>query len=357
MNVVFLEAYDGGSHRQFAKELLEKIPFSSTYYGLPPRHWRWRLQGSHFSLSQWANENLNNQDVVFILSSLTDSAAFRGLLKKKLRNCPIITYMHEYQGAYPIKKNIGEKNAKIISREIAPAHHLNQVLSSDLTVFNSTFHRDHAIKEMNQFLKRRGEGSFQLEPEDYPILPIGISPHPCLSQMSTRDIDILWNHRIEYDKNPEAFLDLALQLVERKPETTFAILGDDNLKVFQPLLRKYPDNILAQGFISKEQYWQVLHRCKLAPITSFHDFQGLSLLEAMSVGVIPIAPRRMVYPEHLMNFPQLLYQKEAELFELTERFLVQDHQYLRDELKQKSGQFLWENLIERWNLFLKNFSA
>lgn len=355
MKIIFLEAYDGGSHRQFAKQLLDHLPFESTYYGLPPRHWRWRLQGSHYELSRWANENVHESRGVFVLSSLTDGAAFKGLLKKELQSFPIITYMHEYQGAYPIKKALGEENAELINREIVPATHLNQLLASDKTVFNSHFHRDLAIAEINKFLKRRGENDLQLEAADYEVIPVGLNPLPELGEID-RDIDLLWNHRMHFDKNPLGFLKFFLTLIKEKPDLKVALIGDDDLSPFSEMIEKYPQNIVAKGYVEKEEYWEILKRSKVQPITSYHDFQGLSLLEAMAMGVIPVAPERMVYPEHLADF-DLLYQTDDELLRKCSHYLRQESPELRARLMKKTEEFHWENLLPQWLKLLKKISA
>ena len=38
--------------------------------------------------------------------------------------------------------------------------------------------------------------------------------------------------------------------------------------------------------------------------TSLHDFQGLSILEAVSRGCLPLLPKRVVYPEYFSERPR-----------------------------------------------------
>ena len=52
------------------------------------------------------------------------------------------------------------------------------------------------------------------------------------------------------------------------------------------------------GFIqSKTDYQQLLAECDLVLSTALHDFQGLSVLEAVQAGCIPLLPDHLVYPE------------------------------------------------------------
>ena len=79
------------------------------------------------------------------------------------------------------------------------------------------------------------------------------------------------------------------------------------------------DEIINWGFVeSKAEYYKILNQSDILPVTSHHDFFGISIVEAMSYGVYPLLPNRLAYPEHipaelksdcLYNNSQDLYQK------------------------------------------------
>ena len=361
MKLFFLEAFDGGSHAQFSKELLDYFP--GEYFGLPARHWKWRLQGSHFQLAEWANDNIK-EECLFFFTSLTDIASFRGLLKKNLRSSPIILYMHENQMEYPHNTlSPSHVTDLTLKKEVIPSFHLNQVLACDKLIFNSHYNLKTTFSHLRGFCKRRQEkslfGRLERIERSSQVLPVGIqSPNQELKSFEERNIDFLWNHRWDYDKNPSSFQNLSLALIKEFPHLKIALLGEDSQKsdVFSQL-KGHSQNIVKEGFLNnREEYWSTLTSSKILPVTSIHDFQGISLLEAMISGVIPLVPNRMVYPEILQELPQLIYNSQNELEEKCHHFITQDSP-LRERVKEIATPFLWQNILPAWKKNINSFSS
>ncbi|HMB39377.1 MAG TPA: glycosyltransferase, partial [Wenzhouxiangellaceae bacterium] len=111
---------------------------------------------------------------------------------------------------------------------------------------------------------------------------------------------IAWNHRWEYDKNPDLFADAMIALAERDVEFRLALLGQRHRRTHQALarLRKtLPDRIIADGDLSADEYRAMLGRAGIAVSTAIHEFQGLGMLEAASAGCLPLVPDALCYPE------------------------------------------------------------
>ena len=336
MNIYFLEAYDTGSHRYFHQKLEEQLKFLKKdikfhVISLKGRHWRWRLQGSHFQLGNDLNSlfknNNNEKPDLIITTSLTDSAALRGLLSAELRSVPLIQYMHENQMSYPLAPNEHVYQRDHLIREhIIPAFHLNQILAADYTIFNSSFHQRVFFEGLEKFCLSRPDYSplslIKDLKEKTHVIPIPIEfPNSPLATFSERKECVLWNHRWEHDKNPHGFFQFARSLLAIKSDVNFCLLGENNHSPppeFTKFKNDYPQNITAYGYLeSRQAYLKQLSQNRLLPVTSYHDFLGLSVLEAMAFGVIPLLPNRLVYPELIPPelHSELLYDSEAQLLE------------------------------------------
>jgi glycosyltransferase involved in cell wall biosynthesis len=102
-------------------------------------------------------------------------------------------------------------------------------------------------------------------------------------------------------------------------DVSFCLLGENNHTPppeFTTFKDDYPQSITAYGYLeSRQAYLKQLSQNRLLPVTSYHDFLGLSVLEAMAFGVIPLLPNRLVYPELIPPelHAELLYDNEAQL--------------------------------------------
>ena len=73
------------------------------------------------------------------------------------------------------------------------------------------------------------------------------------------------------------------------------------------------------GYVSsKNDYYKVLSKCDLVLSTSLHEFFGVAIIEACLLGVYPILPNRLVYPE--LYPKECLYSTEAQLIKKLKYF-------------------------------------
>lgn len=66
------------------------------------------------------------------------------------------------------------------------------------------------------------------------------------------------------------------------------------------------------GYASnKKDYYKILSKCDVVLSTSTHEFFGVSVIEACLLGVYPLLPNRLVYPELYPR--ECLYSTNAQL--------------------------------------------
>ena len=133
---------------------------------------------------------------------------------------------------------------------------------------------------------------------------------------------IVWNHRWEFDKNPNDFFQALFILAERGIDFRVAVLGEcfsKQPKEFILAREALGDRIVHFGYAeSFADYAAWLWRTDILPVTSKQDFFGASVVEAIYCGCLPLLPRRLAYPEVLpvQQFAGCFYQEFDGLVEL-----------------------------------------
>src|SRR5687768_6313148 len=108
---------------------------------------------------------------------------------------------------------------------------------------------------------------------------------------------ILWNHRWEHDKDPDAFFEALLQL---QCPFRLIVCGERYAEappIFGEAQETLRSKILHFGFAPGAEYQALLMRSHLAVSTAKHEFFGLSVLEAVHFGARPLVPDRLSYRE------------------------------------------------------------
>ena len=238
MKFILVEPYDGGSHHYFNATLMGylKESFSGAVVdlvSLSPRHWRLRFLTGHLSLAQMCNElKGHDEKSIIITNSLMDVSAFKSQLRGKLRDCKIVTYFHENQMSYPLNpQSPGAAFSRNYRDHFYPLVHLNQILASDVTVFNSVFCKSDTFSKVQSWLSSRQEkievGPLKKKEEDAYVIPItGFKGEGIRLEFKERPKKIIWNHRWEFDKNPRDFFKVLRALFTKKSDLQAAIMGE-----------------------------------------------------------------------------------------------------------------------------------
>jgi glycosyltransferase involved in cell wall biosynthesis len=270
-------------------------------------HWKWRMHGGAITLAQKLNNSNFIPDLI-IVTDMVNLGDFKSLLKKQLKQIPIILYFHENQLMYP-KTKLDTDNKQQRDNHYGFINFTSSLIA-DKILFNSNFHKNGFINSLNKFLSKFPDYSLKSNINEISnkssVLPIGIKMNDKVPLKTKNKIPIiLWNHRWEHDKNPEDFFNILFQLKKDSISFKLNIIGENfknSPEIFQTAKEKLKDEVINWGFIqSKEEYFKILSESDLLLVTSNHDFFGISIIEAISFGVFPLLPNRLAYPEHIPN--------------------------------------------------------
>lgn len=299
--IVLLSAYDAGSHRRWREQLAASQPqFQWDMLALPPRFFRWRIRGNALS---WLNEPaLHKPCDLLIATSMVDLALIRGF-HPHLARTPCLLYMHENQFAYP---DSGQQHSSAEPRMV----NLSSAVAADRVLFNSAWNRRSFLDGARNFLDRMPDalpnGLVTGLGKKSRVLPVPIGDH--LFESSSRRLQsdcphLLWNHRWEYDKAPDRLLLLLDALADMGQDFRLSVVGEQFRKspdACGQIRQRHEARILHWGFLpDRAEYDRLLGQADVAVSTALHDFQGLSVLEAMASGCMALAPDRLAYPEYV----------------------------------------------------------
>ncbi|TBW59399.1 DUF3524 domain-containing protein [Marinobacter halodurans] len=299
--VLLLSGYDAGSHRRWREQLVASQPaFEWQVLTLPPRYFRWRIRGNALS---WLDEPLlaEHWDLV-VATSMVDVTGLRAF-HRHLATVPVLLYMHENQFAYP---DSGDQHASVDHQMV----NLYSALSADWVAFNSDWNRTSFLTGIRNLLARLPdavpEGVAERIDGKSEVLPVPIGDH--LFAGEERAIDrhcphLLWNHRWEYDKGPDRLFALLEQLVARGQDFRLSVVGEQfrrQPEAFAAIRERYAEHLVHWGYLAQRQdYDNLLRQADVVISTALHDFQGLSMLEAIAAGCLALAPERLAYPEYI----------------------------------------------------------
>lgn len=297
--ILLLSAYDTPSHRGWCKGLQKYLPeFEWTYLTLPGRYFSWRIRGNPFSWLGNSAEILNQQFDTILATSMVDLATICGLFPN-LGRARKIVYFHENQFDYPLSELQKSRNLEAMMVQLYSS------LAADVVLFNSDYNRDSYFTGVQKFLKMMPDfNSFNpLEKvkKIIHILPVPINSRERYSQNLERiPNSIVWNHRWEYDKNPEAFFEACRYLKEWKVDFKLIVMGQQFRKqpdIFTKAKAEFSEEILCWGEQPYEDYLNWLQKAEWVISTAIHEFQGVAVMEAVQAGCNPAVPNRLSYPQ------------------------------------------------------------
>lgn len=314
LSALLLSAYDARSHSLWRRRIVEMTPaIRWQQLTLQPRNFNWRIRSNSL---HWAFSNRNELIAPYdflLATSMVDLSSLRGFIPQ-LAEIPNIIYFHENQFAYPNNK----QKRKNIEPLLIP---LYSALCADKIVFNSKYNQTTFIKGVKKLFNKlpdKTPDSIFEKLEDSIIIPVPISiPENRIAKHRPSDyLEVIWNHRWEYDKGPELLLAITKLIAAKSLPIRLHIVGERfhqspiEFIEIQKYLRIQSDTMnmeLGQfGYIEDaDNYHRLLWDCDVVLSTALHDFQGLAIQEACLAGCTPLAPKALVYPEYLAE--QFLY--------------------------------------------------
>lgn len=317
---------------------------------LPPRYFSWRMRGAPLSALAMDPVALSGEYVLIVATSSVDLATLQSI-HPTLRNTKSILYFHENQFDYP-KAN---QPQTVVDWQMVSIY---SAIRADRVVFNTDYNRTSFLYGAKRLFKKLPD----LVPKNVmsdiekksSVLPVSILASPITSERSINEsndlVKVLWNHRWEWDKSPELLKAIIRETAVRKLPIQFIITGQQfrtSPKDFDEIKTQYSECIFHIGFVeNNNDYVAMMSQCSIVLSTAIHEFQGISVLEAVSQGCVPLLPNRLSYTEIFNG--QYLYNCEGEIDEQASSAVSQLQSWLANELPPAPNvsRFLEENLTQ-----------
>jgi len=321
MRILLVEPFYGGSHKVWADNVQEIFGDIVDIITLPDRFWKWRMEGGAWELArQYKNQSISYD--VIVVSDLINLSLFLSLADIDRKQTRVLFYMHENQLSYPWSKT--DKDVGLDRDRHYGFINIMNTIVADQVFFNSRFHREDFGNAIEPFLSVFPDSKIEFTKTDLDkksdVLPIPLHLKKMIGQPKIQKANqvVLWNHRWEYDKNPDLFFNTLFQLKEEGLDFKLNVIGQKYKRypeIFDVAAKELSEEILHFGYVkSNDDYLDILAESTVLPVSSNHDFFGISVIEAMAAGCVPLFPRRLVYPDHLdvEKYSDLFYDTERE---------------------------------------------
>ncbi len=356
--ILILEPYYGGSHKHFLDGLQKNVVANYHLLTLPARNWKRRMRLS----ALWFVEQIRaipvseRQFDSVLCSSFTDVAVLRALLAGVHgwnHGTKILTYFHENQFVYPLRfHDPGQFQFTAIN--------FHSALASDGIAFNSAYNRESFFSGCRKGLRVAPDMKFSGIIENLADKTIILSPGIDFSEIDrvkwkkTPEIPVIvWNHRWEHDKNPKSFFLALQQLEQRGIDFRLIVLGQSfsaSPTCFADGEKNFKEKILHYGFVpSYEKYVELLCQGDIVVSTSLHEFYGISIIEAVRAGCLPVLPNRLSYPELFAD--KFLYSDDS-LVEKLEKVILKHCRLPQETAGAMTDRFGWPSLRQAYSEWL-----
>ncbi len=378
MNVLALEPWYGGSHRNFLDGLVAHSTHTFQRITMTARFWKWRMHGGAVTMARKALQALGEgfrPDVIFA-TDMVNLPAFLALTRPQLSDVPVVLYFHENQLTYPLPEGT--------ERDYTYAYvNYLSCLAADRVVFNSQFHYDEFMQALPVLLRAFPDYTHLHTVQEIrhksAVLHLGMD----LQAHDQYGADyeghdwgpvmkppiVLWNQRWEYDKNPEAFFRLMNRLDDAGCRFRLILAGqhfEEQPHEFERAFERYAERILHYGYAEDfQEYSRLLHRADLVVSTARHEFFGIAVMEAVYCGCHPLLPNRLSYPElipsslhqPLLHAP-VLYEDDEALFRILFEILKGNERPLPPSTLRSILEHLdWPQHVARYDAMLEAVAA
>jgi glycosyltransferase involved in cell wall biosynthesis len=300
VNILVLEPYFGGSHKYYVESLQNHSRHDIQVFQLPARYWKWRLSGAPFQFSDQFRKLTAPPDLILCANTI-DMAAFTALAGPLAAQTPKIIFFHENQVTYPLSKD-----------DTPDAHfsliNITSAMVCDEVWFNSDYHRQSFLMGLDGFLNQFPDFvpdglaaaiNAKSRVEFLPVDPLPeVEPRP-----QTKALRILWNHRWEYDKDPERFFAALERLLLEGVDFEVALLGENFRRkppIFERMQKHLGARIVVYGYVeNRREYSSWVKSCDVVASCARQEYFGISVAEAVLAGCYPILPQDQVYPEFI----------------------------------------------------------
>lgn len=367
MHILLVSPYHGGSHRAWAVGYQKHSAHDVTLLTLPARFWKWRMHGGAVTLGRrWLESSAGTPDLI-LATDLLDLTTFLALTRQKTATVPVALYMHENQLTYPLPDDptIGPMRRQLGERDRHYAFiNYTSMLVAGRIFFNSHYHQDTFFAALPPFLRHYPEynemDTVELIKRKSEVLPVGVDLRRLDPPEATPDPSaaplVLWNQRLEYDKNPEGFISVLVTLAEEGRPFRVALCGERFGKPgerWSAGVEALGDRVIHNGYAEEDVYRRLLWESAVTVSTAGHEYFGISILEAIYCHTFPLLPARLSYPELIPAefHADCLYHGRPDLLNRM-RWALSDGAAIRavaERLAAAAARFDWNGLATRYD--------
>jgi glycosyltransferase involved in cell wall biosynthesis len=362
LKFLFIEPFFGGSHREFAEGLIEHTHHRMDLLTLPARFWKWRMRGAALHFIKKCRNALSGYDGL-VTSGLMSLADFKALVPDRCP--PSLLYFHESQLTYPLAPG-EEMDYQFGFTDITSA------LAASRILFNSETHRTAFFEALPGFLKMMPDHrpNWVMDAVKaksgvlYPGCRFPAAGCTELRQQKTAAPLIIWNHRWEFDKEPETFFEVLDVVLKSGCEFRLALLGESARAVPKPFIsakQRLGRRVVQYGYVeSREDYVGWLEKGDITISTAIQENFGVATVEAIRCGCLPLLPQRLSYPEIIPRacHAEVLYRDREDLVAKLVQCLTHLPRYrdLRRSLSKAMGRYSWQHQIDLFDRELEKLA-
>ena len=134
---------------------------------------------------------------------------------------------------------------------------------------------------------------------------------------------------------------------------------DPNHVDFLAARERFGAKALAWGYApDTAAYARLLHQASIVVSTAVQEFFGISLIEAMASGCVPIAPHRLSYPEVVPAaiHEYCLYDGNAALVEKLAAALHGLPAHIGETARLAAWQYDWSHMVPRYDRLMEQIA-
>jgi len=128
------------------------------------------------------------------------------------------------------------------------------------------------------------------------------------------------------------------------------VLGENfsnSPKIFQKAKKIFEDNILHWGYVKNfDSYAKWLWKANILPVTSYQEFFGVSIMEAIYCETYPVLPNRLSYPELIpyQLHKDHYYDNNDQFYDRLKNALIAYKSKDLNSIKNLATKYDWKNL-------------
>lgn len=364
LDVLLVEGWFGGSHEAWATGWSAHSRHDVEIISQPGSHWQHRMDAAAVPLSMATARHVERHGApeVVVATDMVDLASYLGLCRSVvaggLTDAATVMYLHENQFTQPASPNgVGGSRGRHLVW-----NNWRSLVAADHVWSNSQWQLDSMFESLGDSLAGAPDASEQLPMlesvrDRCSVQPVGCDLTDLLAQhtpdgsggdtesSATGDVPlVLWNHRWSHDKGLEDAVRSLRTLADEGVGFEVAVVGEDDHhdpSRGDRLLGSIADRIVSRGWLAPTAYRRLLTRADVVVACPLQENFGISVVEAVAAGCVPVVPDRLAFPETI-DEPALRYPSGRLTTRLREVLVDLDrYRVLAEGCRRRLDRFDW----------------